>query len=331
MSENQISDADVFRLIEAKNWDIIIALLDQGKLNPNKKLVKQFFAERLNHFLLPMMVEDKANRVVQKLLEKGANPNQRNDSLHCLSLAVELGNREALEMLLNAGADLETTARQSEDGGGETALMLAAHEHNLWAVERLIEAGADPAKVTKKRQTGIWFVCREDYQKRFEERSNIIRKLINAGCKLLGTELHWPVYHRDVELVALLLNLGCPVNEPFSHNEFDGPRKGDTPLTLAVETSVGDMADSMLNASISAKAKAEIINRLLSSKANPNIPNGKGQTPLLLALIGNDLETTKKLLVAGGDRYLCPPNSKMGSAMDYAKEHELAHFIALFG
>lgn len=236
-------------------------------------------------------------------------------------------------MLLNAGADLEATASYTEDAGGETALLLAAEQLDPWAVERLLKAGADPAKFTKnRRRTAVWFVCRGDHPKRFEERCCLLRKLVNAGCRLLGPELHWPVCHRDVELTGLLLELGCPVDEPAAKGEFGGLKKGDTPLTLAIENSILDMVHTVTEQKETfPKKKAEIIDRLLKAKTNSNVPNGTGQTPLLLSVVANDLATARKLLEAGADPALCPPNCKMGSAMGLAMKQELKDFIVLFG
>lgn len=342
MSESNATDAEILRLIDNKDWDAILALLDAGRIDPNRKIIMQMFAERHQMYLLPSMVQSGANSVVKRLLEKGANPNQRYEGETPLIMACEAGNHEAVELLLAAGADLEQKAAFVEGEGGETALMLAAENYDLWAVERLLKAGADAANATatKKKQTAVWFSTSTDYPNRFTVRAAIIRALVAGGCPLCGNEIHWPIFHRDLELTSLLLELGVPVNQPLSYREPDGPAKGDTPLTLAVEASFVDMAS--FNAS-RAQTKTQILKTLLSAKADPNVPNGKGYTPLLLAVMGNDFdmamqlpglghsfEAAKLLVAAGADPMLSPPNCKFGSALDLAKKKNAHAFVELF-
>lgn len=328
MKDDQVSDAVIFRLINNKDWQGILALLDEGKVKVNRKIVVQMFGERHGLFLLPAMLEQRANVVVKRLLEKGANPNQRYEGRTLLLIACHDDNHEAVELLLNANADLEQTAACVEGEGGETALMLAAQKNDLRMVERLLKAGANPRKITaKKKQSPIWFATSTDCRKTASERNIVIRKLIAAGCKLVGNELHWPIYRRDSDLTGLLLESGSPLNEPLSHNEPHGPSKGDTPLTISVETNFVDMA--AFGEAVS-KARGEIILRLLSAKADPNIPNGKGHTPLLLTVLGNDLKTARILLNAGANPRLSPSNSKAGSAVDLAKKRNATEFIKLF-
>jgi len=125
MGETEPSDAEVFRLINAEDWAAIHALIEGGQLKPNRKVVVQMLAARYTLPLLPVMVEHKANAVVKSLLDKGANPDQRYEGATPLLIACEAGNREAVDLLLNAGADFEQSTAIAEGEGGQTALMIA--------------------------------------------------------------------------------------------------------------------------------------------------------------------------------------------------------------
>ncbi|MEM7781376.1 MAG: ankyrin repeat domain-containing protein [Pseudomonadota bacterium] len=77
---------------------------------------------------------------VQFLLQRGANPNVRNnDGFTPLQLATQLGFLEGVEELLKRGATVDIA-----DSQGETPLITAVHQRNLPLVRRLLAEGADP-------------------------------------------------------------------------------------------------------------------------------------------------------------------------------------------
>ena len=204
MSKHQISDTEIYSLISDKNWMAIVDLLEAGKLAPNQKAKMPFLGNQSAYYLLPVIVEAHGILAAQKLLENGANPNQRYEGQTSLHIACESNDHEAFELLLNAGADLEQTRSYLEGEGGETALMLSAENCDIWAVQALLKKGANPSAITnKKRQNAVWFATSTSYKTRATERVAVIRSLVEGGCKLVGTELHWPVFRRDAELVKL--------------------------------------------------------------------------------------------------------------------------------
>jgi uncharacterized protein len=77
------------------------------------------------------------------LTEKGADPNAvtRDGKSTCLKFAVESGNREAVDALVQAGAD------PNRDADGVTPLMAAALCGDTEMVKLLIERGAEPSKL----------------------------------------------------------------------------------------------------------------------------------------------------------------------------------------
>lgn len=324
MSETPLSDNDIFRLFQKGDLDAVISLIETGRLQPNGKLLVKFISYDHEVPLLPYFVEAGATEIVRMLVARGANVNQRYERRIPLHGAVRQENRELIETLLSAGADVEA--------GGETALMLAAENLDIWAVERLLKAGADATKVTSKQgRTAIWYATSTDYKSKTSERIQIIRILSSAGCKPNGNELHWPVFHKDIALVKLLLELGCTVNVPLSHGvRRCGPQKGDTPLSVAVEWSgLLNLGTEGERSEIS-KPLADLAVLLLHSGADPNIPNGRGETPLWRTVFAKDLEIAKILVDAGGDPNLRPPNGRTGSALDFARQLNLPDFVELF-
>ncbi len=77
---------------------------------------------------------------VQFLLQRGANPNIRNNKgIAPLQLATSLGFVDGVEELLKRGAQVNVT-----DPTGETPLMAAVHQRNIALIARLLKEGADP-------------------------------------------------------------------------------------------------------------------------------------------------------------------------------------------
>jgi hypothetical protein len=89
-----------------------------------------------------------------------------------------------------------------------------------------------------------------------------------------GQLLHFAVERDDeyaVEVVELLLNLGCPVDSIMFQ---DDPRSW-------MEMKVGDCATPLLTAVFD--GKTEVVKLLLSRGADPTRPSTQGSTPLEVA------------------------------------------------
>lgn len=326
------SDLDVYRLLRDEKWEEFATLVDSGTIDPNKKYTVHGISD-MSFYLLLWVVKPETNWLAKKLLERGANPNRERPLIQ----ACWQRNHEAIDMLLNAGANPNV--------GTETPLMEAAELSDLWAVERLLQAGADPTKVTsaKKRQSAVWFATSTDHRSRAGDRAKIITLLTERGCKLQGNELHWPVHRRDIDLVRLLLSLGCPVNAPVGQGEYREFTKGETPLTLATTSNAEDHVALIRKDEFTQRLKRDIVVNLLAAGANPNVPNSKGQTPILITVLAyyfekgfetfsgdHLLEIARSLLEAGADPILKLANCKEGSAMEFAEQKNLEPFLRLF-
>lgn len=101
-------------------------------------------------------------KAVERLIQAGADPQQRDQHRTPLLLAAAHGHLEILELLLQAGADPEmpdgdlahpNLKRTAQYGGkellvgeplGHTALFCAARHGHVPIIQRLLQAGADP-------------------------------------------------------------------------------------------------------------------------------------------------------------------------------------------
>jgi ankyrin repeat protein len=78
--------------------------------------------------------------IVAMLIEAGADVNERSEfGYPVLVFAVKLGRNQLVDILLSAGAEINTT----EVAMGRTALAWAVATNNIETVRKLIEAGAD--------------------------------------------------------------------------------------------------------------------------------------------------------------------------------------------
>ncbi|HEX8552079.1 MAG TPA: ankyrin repeat domain-containing protein [Abditibacteriaceae bacterium] len=167
------------------------------------------------------------------------------------------------------------------------------HVSALWgtrsAAEVLLKKGADkeardaagssPLMMTAGRSSGV-----------FTKRARLMAALllekgadINARDRHDATTLHRAVVARDAETVAALVAKGADVNAR--------DRSGVTVLHLLANTREG--TDGI--------AESAIAKQVLAAKANPNIRNTSGFTPLALAVSARRVDFTKMLLDAGAN------------------------------
>lgn len=183
-----------------------------------------------------------------------------------LILAANHGHLEAVELLLDAGADIEHmnsfdetalwfaacgnhievlrhlifrgAALNSRNRNQETALMAAIQQGQAAAVDALIEAGAALTPPT------LHFAAEHGYIR-------MVQKLIEARAEVNGldhlgrTALHTASQEKSVDVVSLLLESNADVNAET--------QDGDTPLSLACARTtarVGEGVMAVINAAI---------------------------------------------------------------------------------
>jgi ankyrin repeat protein len=304
----------------------IMRLLQDGALQADQWFTDDATGQEFT--LLPGAIERGWTDVAIYLIGQGVDVNRFSHGQTPLMDACAFRNHELIEALLAAGADVNLRAAKDEEGGRETALMIAAEKRDLWAVRRLLRAGANVKIEAPRKRTAVYFaVC----HKASEATSEVVRELVSAGCPLLGNELHYPVYTRDVGTTKLLLELGCPPNTQLGHSEYDGPKKGDTPLTAAVGGNPIDLLECLgLKQERTVEKRQEITRMLLASGADPNLPNTKGWTPLMLTVRQKEFELAEILVDAGADPKYVPSRSKNESPVALATKNKMDDFVHLF-
>ena len=144
--------------------------------------------------------------IAAELLRSGADVERTHvGNVTYLMLAAKQGSADLIDKLVEQGCDLDAQQRS-----GQTAIMWAAAYGNADAVGRLAKHGADLSVTTGSGFTAFHFACRQ-------------------GC---------------TETAMLFCDLGVDVNQPMKPKNSSGrnPRKGMTPLMLAVENAHYELA-----------------------------------------------------------------------------------------
>jgi ankyrin repeat protein len=201
--------------------------------------------------------------ICRLLLERGANPNVRNQVLKTpLDLAREAHNNACVKLLA------PVTRVDRADAEGATPLYAAVIAGNVEQVRDLLAAGADPDLAAKGGET-----------------ARQAARLRAGTAALLGVEHrpHVPVRHeRDPDAFHALYR-----GEPLA-------AKPDVRLTNA-------RGDTLLHCAV-IQGRIEAATTLLAAEADPKRPNRVGETPWSLAIVyqssAPDLE--KAIREAGG-------------------------------
>ena len=123
--------------VTGKGYKELVATLLAHKANVNAR-------DSIGETALVWAIDKKHREIVEILLNKGADPNttfsysQRTTGFTPLILAATLGHKEIVEMLIVHKADVTT-----QDNRGRTALSLAAGHGNKEIVEMLIALGVN--------------------------------------------------------------------------------------------------------------------------------------------------------------------------------------------
>lgn len=160
----------------------------------------------------PLYLAVKFPKLLQTLLEKGANPNlPLYDDFTPLMRAVELDSKESAKLLLEHGAEVNAAIGAGKESAGWTAVVYAADFDNEGLLQLLVDAGANLSHKTEEGFTPIHMVSKPEsarvllqYRKRFD---------IDEPDKYGQTPLINAIWDSfPTELIKLFINSGANLN-----------------------------------------------------------------------------------------------------------------------
>ena len=222
---------------------------------------------------------------------KREDPNKRDaDGTTALQWAVYKGDVAEVKRLLRLGANPKLA-----NNYGASPMSLAAEVANTEILKVLIEAGIDPDSANPEGMTALHAVSRTG-------NVEAAQVLLKAGAKVDAKEkwggqtaLMWASARRHPEMMELLISKGADINAKSidrnyqRHIQAEGRPKsldsgGLTPLLYAVRENCMACVDVRL------KHKADI-----------DLPDPDGVSPLLVAIMNANWDIAKKLIDVGAD------------------------------
>lgn len=265
---------------------------------------------------------------VRMLLAAGADPGSyRMHSGPSITIAVERGNRDIVQALLEAGFDLSSGDYAHVDRVAKDPLMAAVRRGDADMLALLMAWG------NRKRSQYRTIFCPYRINRLFSDACTrnsvaVAQMLLDAGADpdYDNSRIDERAFYRAAgagraDIVALLLKRGAKVNEPSRHHiaYIDG---GKTALMLAAGYKRGVWSSDEGGDS------ARTVNLLLQAGASCNQCDHQGFTALMRAAISGNTETVRLLLKAGANRNDTDVWSRK-TALEWAKENKHAETEAL--
>ena len=244
--------------------------------------------------------------VINVLLNAGADPNITSENGDtCLHDAVKNGSsKEVLQAIIDHSADLNATNKKNE-----TALMLACGEGNKDVIDILLNSGADVNAKSKNNMTGLMIAC-------CKGNKDVINVLLNAGADPNiasdngDTCLHYAALNNHcTEVLQAIINHGIDVNAT--------DKQAVTALMIACSMGNTYAIDILLKSGADVKATSkkkltalllashmgntDAIDMLLHSGADVNAASKTKLTALMLACHVGNTDAIDILLNSGAD------------------------------
>ena len=241
--------------------------------------------------------------MITRLLEAGADPNRANPEGETpLMTAARTGNGDAIDTLLAHDATVDAV----EAWRGQTALMWAAAQNEVVAVERLLAAGADPNARSARGFTPVLFAAREGHVE-------VLAPLVRAGADVDDvlpergmSALVLAVYNAQYDFARTLLDQGADPNAAgngwTAFHQVVWTRRPNLGRNPPFPVPLGELDDfDMVRALAAAGADLDVRQTKEPRDGNRNVLNRLGSTPFLQAAKVADIEMMQLLADLGAD------------------------------
>ena len=225
---------------------------------------------------------------LQALLRDGADPDivEEWKGQTPVLLAAEIGNRQAMKALLDAGADPEIA-----NGRGQKAMHLVVRRDDSEGLNLLVEAGADPNSRDAHGQTPLHLA--------FESgAADLVQELLDAGADPFArreggdTPLHVAAAIGKAETIALLIRAETAFRANDRNMWYVLGRLALTRYAKAVEALL--WADAALDT-----PNDRGLSPLQMARSRIAVPDDAGWTALHIGAMAGDHALVRSLLAAG--------------------------------
>ena len=276
------ADEDGFTALHLASENSMVKILLQAGADVNA--VSDFGTSVLEH-----VVCDGSTDAIQSLLDEG--PEIFGNAVY---LAVNRGNIEILQILLNAGANTNACFEESR----RTALTRAVEKQSISIVKILLESGADVNGCTLEHELLEYsdlLACRAvKYESLYE------------NCHFKNhTPLQAASVHQDTEIARMLIEAGANINMDCTAGTLSEPRDFETADAEDEEDS--DFYGTAVQIA-AGHGNMELVRLLCRAGANVNAPAYQwgGRTALQAAIKNGDRNVIGFLLAAGADVNAAP-------------------------
>jgi ankyrin repeat protein len=212
------------------------------------------------------------------------------------------GMLEVARMLLDAGADPNTSVLPGQRGHCSTLYGAAGTANNPPITRLMLERGAVPDDDTL-------------YLSAFHPDHECLRLLLAGDAPLnKSAALSAPISTGDIEGVRLLLEAGADPRQPFQADLLGADREGDP--------AIGPVA-----AAIECDCSAELIELLLQYGGDPNAVGRDGRSPAQLAMRRGRIDVIEMLGSYGAEDHGTNVDRFLAACIhaDHPRAHQLLH------
>ena len=252
--------------------------------------------------------------VLQSIIDQGADVNATNkQNVTSLMLASEMGNVDAMNVLLSAGAD-----RIIKDAIGNTWIHYAIRGGcSKEVLQSIIDQGADVNATNKKNVTSLMLAS----EKKNVDAMNV---LLRAGADRTikdangDTWIHYAIRGWcSKEVLQSIIDQGADVNATNKKNvtflmlasEMGNVDAMNVLLRAGADRTIKDaIGNTWIHYAIRGGCSKEVLQSIIDQGAYVNATNKKNVTSLMLAMEKRNVDAMNVLLRAGADRTIKDAN-----------------------